>query len=99
MARIPTKQNQITMQHELSVKIENNNPKTEGIKTYQIASMQDIADCVTVDNLEGFITDFKAVLSSYLLIKETIQIGIKNDDISSDATVHFPSFEWIDDWK
>ena len=87
------------MQHELSVQIDNNNPKTEGVKTYQIASMQDIADCVTVDNLDGFMTDFKAVLSSFLLIKETVNIAKKKDGVLTDGTLFFPPFEWIDDWK
>ena len=87
------------MQKDLTVTIDNNDPKTEGIKTYQIATMQDIANCVTVENLEGFITDFKALLSSYLLIKEAVKIGIKNGEISGDANILFPAFEWIDDWK
>ena len=87
------------MQHELTVQIDNNDPKTDGVKTYQIATLQDIADCVTVDNLDGFMTDFKALLSSYLLIKETVKIGVKNGDISEDANVLFPPFWWTDDWK
>ena len=78
------------MQHELSVQIDNNNPKTEGVKTYQIASMQDIADCVTVDNLDGFMTDFKAVLSSFLLIKETVNIAKKKDGVLTDGTLFSP---------
>ena len=85
--------------HELITKINNNDPKTEGVKTYQIATMQDIADCVTVDNLEGFMTDFKAVLSSYLLIKETVNIAKKKDGVLTDGTLFFPPFEWVDDWK
>ena len=87
------------MQKDLTVKIDSNDPKTDGVKTYHIATMQDIANCVTVDNLEGFMTDFKALLSSYLLIKETVKIGIKNGEISGDANILFPAFEWVDDWK
>ena len=85
--------------HELTIKIDNNDPKTEGVKTYQIATMQDIADCVTVDNLEGFLTDLHGVLSAYLLTKETVRIGIEKGQIASDFTLPPPSFEWIDDWK
>lgn len=76
------------MQNEtITFEAKNNDPKTEDVKTYTIATMQDIADCVTIENLEGFLTDFQNVLLSYLLAKEMVK------------NVKLPSFEWTDDWK
>jgi len=55
------------------------------MNSYKIETVQDIADCVTLENLENFITDFRGVLASYLLLK------------SVDKNVKLPKFTWIDD--
>lgn len=74
-------------QEEITFEAKNGNPKQGDVKTYTIATMQDIADCVTIENLEGFFTDFQNVLLSYLLAKEMVK------------DVKLPQFEWTDDWK
>lgn len=82
----------------IEVAFMNKDPK-ENAKSYHIETIQDIADCVTIYNVEGFLTDFELSLKSYLLAKSVLQEKIENGEMPNDAKVKFPSFTWIDDWK
>lgn len=83
---------------KIEVSFMNKDPK-EDAKSYHIETIQDIADCVNIDNVEGFLTDFELSLKSYLLAKSLLEEKIKKGEMPSDAKVKFPSFTWIDDWK
>lgn len=82
----------------IEVSFMNKDPK-EDAKSYHIETIQDIADCVTIDNVEGFLTDFQLSLRSYLLTKSLLEEKIKKGEMPCEAKVKFPSFIWIDDWK
>lgn len=71
--------------------IGNNNPKEGEYKRYVIKTVSDISKAVTVDNIDGFITDLKACLLCYLLAKSVANAESEN--------IEFNSFEWIDDHK
>ena len=83
----------------IEVAFMNKDPKENAI-SYHIENIQDIADCVTIDNVEGFLHDFELSLKSYLLAKSLLEEKVKKGEIMpNDAKVIFPSFTWIDDWK
>lgn len=69
----------------------------EDAKSYQIRTVQDIADCVTDDNIEGFLHDFEFVLRCHILLKAINEAGIKEGKIPEGSKIELPSFEWIDD--
>jgi len=73
---------------ELVLEIKRTNPKENPI-TYHIENMQDIANCVNSNNVDGFLEDFELVVRSMVALK--ILAEEHNDKIS------FPYFEWIDD--
>ncbi len=83
---------------KIEVAFMNKNPKENPI-SYHIKTIQDIADCVTIDNIEGFLIDFELSLKSYLLAKAVLDEKIEKGEVPNDAKVKFPSFTWIDDWK
>lgn len=76
----------------LIFELKNKDPKENPI-THEITSLQDIANAVTVENIDGFIVDFKGALLAYLLVKETVKESNPNIELI------FPSFTWTDDWK
>jgi hypothetical protein len=86
-------------QEEIKVKIQNNNPKKKGIKTYEIVTVQDIADCVTSENIEGFLQDLEGCLRSHILVSALTNAHISDGKLPADCKILFPSFLWIDDWK
>jgi hypothetical protein len=86
-------------QEEIKVKIQNNNPKKKGVKTYEIATVQDMADCVTSENIEGFLQDLEMCLRTHILVKACTNAQISEGKLPPDFKILFPSFKWIDDWK
>ena len=86
-------------QEEIKVKIQNNNPKKKDVKTYEIATVQDMADCVTSENIEGFLQDLEMCLRSHILVKALTNAQISEGKLPPDFKILFPSFKWIDDWK
>jgi hypothetical protein len=85
-------------EHLIEFKISNLNPK-ENPTTYEIKTLQDIGNCITNENLAGFIKDLEICLASFLLYKALIKEGIDKGEVSPDTEVTFPSMKWIDDWK
>ena len=83
---------------KIEVAFMNKDPKENAI-SYHIETIQDVADCVRIDNVEGFLHDFELSLKSYLLAKSLLEEKIKKEEMPNDAKVKFPSFTWIDDWK
>jgi hypothetical protein len=83
---------------KIEVAFMNKNPKENPI-SYHIETIQDIADCVTMENVDGFLTDFELSIKSYLLAKSLLEEQINKGEMPKDAKVKFPSFTWIDDWK
>lgn len=79
-------------EHTLQINIQNQNPIPDP-KTYTIRTLQDIADCVTSENIEGFLQDFELTLRSYLFIKSV------SEETNPGYKVNFPEFGWIDDHK
>lgn len=75
----------------LEFHIGNNNPKEGEHKKYKIETVSDISKAVTLENLDGFMTDLKACLLCYLLTKSIAK------DI--DSNIEFQMFNWIDDHK
>ena len=84
---------------QIKVKIQNNNPKKKGVNTYEIATVQDMADCVTSENIKGFLIDLEGCLQSHILIKALTNAQISEGKLPPDFKILFPSFKWIDDWK
>lgn len=82
----------------IEVSFMNKDPK-EDAKSYHIETVQDIADCVNIYNIDGFLTDFELSLKSYILAKALLEEKIEKGEISSESKIKFPSFTWIDDWK
>lgn len=82
----------------IQFKLQNLNPKKNPV-SYNIETLQDIADCITNENYEGFLVDFEACLLSVLLMKSTIKGLVDEGKIPDDTKVEFPKFTWIDDWK
>ena len=74
-------------QELIEISIQNKDPKQHGVKSHEIATIQDIADCVDSDNLDGFMIDLKAIIQSFILVK------------SIDKNVTLESFVWTDDHK
>jgi len=70
------------------VKIMKDNPKENPVH-YEIKCMQDIADCITPENLEKFYTEFGQVLLNLSIAKEAAKLH--------NVKIEFPSFEYIDD--
>ena len=62
-------------------------------KKYLIETIQDVANCVTLENIDNFIIDFEGVLRAMLLLESA------SKDIDKFVDVKFPSFVWIDDNK
>jgi len=73
---------------ELILEIKRTNPKENPI-TYHIENIQDIANCVNSNNVDGFLEDFEMVIRS--MVEWKILAEENNHKIT------FPSFEWIDD--
>lgn len=71
--------------------IGNNDPKEGEHKRYLIETVSDISKAVTIDNIDGFITDLKASLLCYLFAKSVAN--------AESQDLEFNSFEWIDDHK
>lgn len=61
--------------------------------------MQDIANCITSQNIDGFLKDFEMCLRTYLLTKAITDASIKECRTPIGTTIKFLSFTWIDDWK
>lgn len=83
---------------EINVRIQNKNPKKDPI-TYHLRTIQDIADCVTSDNVKGFLKDFEICLHTLLLMKSLNNAAIQEGKIPTDTKILMPHIEWIDDWK
>ena len=58
---------------------------------YEISTMQDILDCVTAENIDRFMIDFRNYLDSAILVK--IFSSLKGEKIVNKG------FTWIDDSK
>jgi len=82
----------------INFKLQNKNPKKNPV-SYQIETMQDIANCVTIDNIDGFMIDFEASVRSFLLFKSIKDDLVSKGELPPGSEIQFPSFEWIDDWK
>lgn len=93
-----TKEQEDNTQDLIQIRIQNKNPKKDPI-TYKLVTVQDIADCVTVDNIDGFLKDFRMCLESVLLMKLVYEEHKKKGEIPQDSKVIMPHIEWTDDWK
>jgi hypothetical protein len=82
---------------ELIISIKNANPKKGAAQTYDIRTLQDITDCVTSENIEGFLVDFECVLRAHILIRALTAEKAQKGEIHEDSIIVFESFEWIDD--
>jgi len=56
-------------------------------KEYEIETIQDIADMVTVDNIDNFMKDFRGVLLGYMTAKLA----------GGNKSIPMKNFKWIDD--
>lgn len=81
----------------IEIKLQNNDPK-DNPKSYQISTLQDIADCVTPENITGFLKDFEGCLRSYHLMQAILKAAV-DEGRMEESKLEFPSFTWIDDWK
>lgn len=77
---------------ELVFSITKNNPKENAI-SYEIETMQDIFDAVTVDNIDKFLDEFGVILRSVILAKYIAQE--KNPE--SLKNMKFGKVVWTDD--
>jgi hypothetical protein len=69
-------------------------------KKYEIKTMQDVLNCVTMDNIDNFLVDFRYYIESAIAIQnigkaicEAENIPKKLSDVTTDG------FTWIDDGK
>lgn len=67
-------------------------------KEYKLETIQDIANMVTVDNLEKFISDFRAFLLGYMSAQVLSDMGAKKAGTDK-IQIPITSFVWIDDDK
>lgn len=77
---------------ELRFSIKVKNPKENAI-SYNLETMQDIFDAVTVDNIDKFLDEFGVILRSAILAKYIAQQ--KNPDALK--TMKFGKVVWTDD--
>lgn len=82
----------------IKFKITNNNP-IKNPKQYEIKTIEDIFNCVTHENIKGFMTDFEMMLMSYLLMDALIKAQISDGKLPEGTKTPIPTFTWIDDWK
>lgn len=67
---------------------------------FEVTSLQDIADLLTIDNAPRFLKDFRHMVASILVVKSTMQLSVDQGKIpKEEAKILFPSFTWIDDDK
>lgn len=59
-------------------------------KTYNIYTIQQIADIVTTENIDRFMADFYKVMDYFTKVKEHMPAEQFKD-------IRMPSFEWTDD--
>jgi len=76
----------------IEFEITNQNPIDNPI-TYDIKTIKDIGECVTIENADGFLKDFELALRSFVLAKAMTTPDENNKNIT------FEGFEWIDDWE
>lgn len=77
---------------ELIFRITKNNPKENAI-SYEIETIQDIFDAVTIDNIDKFLDEFGVVLRSVILAKYIAQ----EKDPESLKNMKFDKVVWTDD--
>lgn len=78
--------------HHIIIGIQNQDAKPDP-QIYRIKTLQDIADCVTDENIKGFLIDFELTLRTYFLVKSI------SEETNPGYKINFPEFEWIDDHK
>jgi hypothetical protein len=67
-------------------------------KEYEIKTMQDIINCVTIDKIDSFMIDFRNYLESAITIKKLGEAICEADNINRElARVTTEGFTWIDD--
>ena len=84
----------------LEIKCTTTNSPRKNAPRYKIETMQDIVNAVTVENIEYFLKDFKAVLGAALLTKAIIENSEEMKNLpEAEKKVTMPSYTWIDDHK
>jgi len=69
-------------------------------KKYQIKTMQDVFNCVTMDNINNFIIDFRGVIETYIAFRNLSKtIGEVEGLPPGLAEVSSEGYTWIDDGK
>ncbi len=82
----------------IGFEIRNKNP-IKNPKEYEIKTIEDIDNCVTRENIDGFLKDFEMVLRMHFLYNEILKAQIAEGKIPEGTTIPLVSFKWIDDWK
>lgn len=72
------------------------NPKPNA-PSYTIATLQDIADCITSENADRFLHEFEVVIRSIVLLKTAADISTSEKGAVNNEKILFPQFTWIDD--
>ena len=69
-------------------------------KKYEIKNMQDVVDCVTSENIDYFMVDFRNYIESAISIKAIAEsiCKYKGYDVSK-GVITTEGFTWIDDKK
>lgn len=67
-------------------------------KEYEISTMQDVLNCVTMDNIDNFMIDFRYYIESAIAIKNIGKAIYNAEDIPEELSdVTTSGFTWIDD--
>lgn len=67
-------------------------------KRYEIKTMQDVIDCVTLDNIDNFMIDFRTYIESAISIKAIGEAICDAENIDKAFSgLKTDGFTWIDD--
>lgn len=70
------------------------------LKEYKINTMQDVLDCVTMDNIDNFMVDFRYYIESAIAIKKIGNAICEAENLPAElSNMSTIGFTWIDDGK